>query len=294
MGEGTTGAASRKGRRVHGRTGLVLGGGAARGWAHVGVLRALDEAGIRPDVVVGTSIGALVGAIYASGGMEAIERAAGRLQRQRALPLLDLVVPRSGLMDGHRMTEALREFVTATDIRDFPVEFAAVATDLVTGRGVVLAEGDPIEAVRASISVPGLFTPVLRDGAVLVDGGLVDPVPVGVARSLGAEFVIAVDISSGVGAEGPYLAARTLDGGAPWLMEVLLSTAAVTGTALAGLRLERDRPEVLLRPAVGHIQFLNFGRAVEAIEAGYECARSLRMRGDVRKRAAAGSPASLP
>jgi len=225
--------------------------------------------------------------------MDAIERVVERLRHQRALALLDVVIPRFGLMDGRRMTDALREFVTATDIRDFPIAFAAVATDLATGHGVALADGDPIDAVRASISVPGLFTPVLRDGAVLVDGGLVDPVPVGVARTMGADFVIAVDISAGVGAEGAYLGSRTGNDGSPSLLRVLLSTAAVTGTAMAGLRLDVDRPDVLLQPAVGHIQFLEFGRADEAIEAGYHAARTAFPRRS-RKAAPGGKPVPPP
>lgn len=253
---------------------MVLGGGAARGWAHVGVLRALDEAGIKPDLVVGTSIGALIGAVYAQGGISAVEKIVQSLGHQHFISFFDMVLSRSGLMDGRKVRRLLRKAITTNEIKDFDIQFAAVATNLKTGQTVAISSGDPIEAVRASIAVPGLFTPVMKDGVPLVDGGLVDPVPVDVAREMGADYVIAVDISSGVGANGAYLGHKTLDGRrSPSMIEVLLSTAAVTGTALARSSLSVFPPDLLIAPEVERIQFLEFGRADEAIEAGYKQAK---------------------
>ncbi len=179
----------------HEKIGLALGGGSARGWAHIGVFRALAEADIQIDCVAGTSIGALVGAIYASGRIALLEEAVLKMDWGRIVSFLDVVFPRSGLIDGKKIETFFRGHVQKTHFEDLRLPFAAVATDLRSGSAVVLKSGDLIEAVRASISIPGIFTPVVLDGRVLVDGGLVDPVPVTVARSLGADRVIAVDLS---------------------------------------------------------------------------------------------------
>ncbi len=187
----------------HDKIGLVLGSGSARGWAHLGVLRALAEANIKIDLVVGTSIGALVGAIYAAGQIALLEEAALNMNWRRIVSFLDVVLPRSGLIDGKKIETFFRGHVQGTRFDDLRLPFAAVATDLRSGSPVVLKSGDLIEAVRASISIPGIFTPVISDGRVLVDGGLVEPVPVTVARNLGADRVIAVDISHAMKKQDP-------------------------------------------------------------------------------------------
>jgi len=174
---------------------LVLGSGAARGWAHLGVLQALDELAIRVDVIAGTSIGALVGAVYASRGIEQLKEVVLHFDRRQVLSLLDLGLPHAGLIDGKRVADELREQIRQPLIEDLTLPFRAVATDLSTGEEVALDRGDVIEAVRASISIPGVFTPVTRKDRLLVDGGLVNPVPISVARAMGADFVIAVDIN---------------------------------------------------------------------------------------------------
>ncbi len=177
------------------KLGLALGSGSARGWAHIGVIRALIEAGIRIDYVAGTSIGALVGAIYASGNIESLEEIVLQLDWKQIASFLDVVIPKSGLIDGNRISEFIRTHVGAKNIEDLPLPFCAVSTDLATGNEVVIKDGDIIEAVRASISVPGIFTPVRKGGMILVDGGLVNPVPVSVVREMGADLVIAVDLN---------------------------------------------------------------------------------------------------
>ena len=175
--------------------GLALGSGSARGWAHIGVINALCEAGVRVDCVAGTSIGALVGAAYASGKIGSLEESVRELDWRKLISLFDVVFPRSGLVDGKRVADSVREHVVPGDIEDLPLPFCAVSTDLVTGSEVLIDEGDIIEAVRASISVCGIFTPVKKGEMVLVDGGLVNPVPAGVARGMGADYVIAVDLN---------------------------------------------------------------------------------------------------
>lgn len=177
------------------RVGVALGSGSARGLAHIGVLRALQEAGIAVHCVAGTSMGAVVGAVYASGKIERMAERLRNLDWAGIIALLDPVFPRSGLIDGQRVAEFVRAHVPGARIEDLALPFAAVATDWETGAEVVAHSGDLTEAVRASIAVPGIVTPVRSNGRLLVDGGLVNPVPVSVARALGAEVVIAVDLN---------------------------------------------------------------------------------------------------
>jgi len=180
------------------KVGLALGSGSARGWAHIGVIRALKEAGVSVDCVAGTSIGALVGAVYAAGKLDVLEAWAQQLEWKQILSFMDVVLPKSGLIDGEKIAEFVRRQIHVEAIEDLPIPFAAVATDLRTAHEVVLNQGDVIEAVRASISLPGIFTPVEKDHAFLIDGGLVNPVPVNVARKIGADFVVAVDLNSDI------------------------------------------------------------------------------------------------
>ncbi|HEY7609483.1 MAG TPA: patatin-like phospholipase family protein [Alphaproteobacteria bacterium] len=180
------------------RIGLALGSGSARGFAHIGVLRALDEAGIPICCIAGTSIGALVGAVYASGKLDLLETAVRDLDWKAVASFLDVVFPRSGLIDGKRIAEFVRRHVHTEPIDRLPIPFRAVATDLATGEEIVLGSGDLVEAVRASIAVPGILTPVRWRGRILADGALTNPVPVSVARAMGADVVIAVDLNHGI------------------------------------------------------------------------------------------------
>ncbi|MCD4747860.1 MAG: patatin-like phospholipase RssA, partial [Thermoanaerobaculales bacterium] len=175
--------------------GLALGSGAARGWAHIGVIRALTEAGIEIKYVAGTSIGSLVGAAFALNKTDVLEDFARQLDWKQIVSFLDVTFPRSGLIDGEKITGFFRSHVREMNLEELPLRYCAVATDLTACREVVLNEGDLIEAIRASISVPGIFTPVKKNGGFLVDGGLVNPVPVSAARNMGADYVIAVDLN---------------------------------------------------------------------------------------------------
>jgi len=183
--------AATRGRRV----GLALGSGSARGLAHIGVIRALREAGVGIDVVAGTSIGAVIGVLHAAGQ---IERAAAEFLAfdwKNVAVLLDPVFPRAGLIDGRKVAEFLRGHIGSGTFEELQLPLRVVASDLRTGEEVVFASGNLIEAVRASIAVPGVLTPMRIEDRILVDGGLVNPVPVSVARAMGADFVVAVDLN---------------------------------------------------------------------------------------------------
>lgn len=175
--------------------GLALGSGAARGLAHIGVIRAIEEAGIAINVIAGTSIGALVGAVYASGTINSLERDFRRFDWKTIGSYFDPGVPRSGLLKGKKIVEFVRSHLSARTFDDLPIPFCAIATDVRNGDEVVLGSGDLMEAIRASISIPGIMTPVQIDSRILVDGGLVNPVPVSAVRALGADIVIAVDVN---------------------------------------------------------------------------------------------------
>ncbi|OGS95284.1 MAG: patatin [Gallionellales bacterium RIFCSPLOWO2_02_FULL_57_47] len=177
------------------KVGLALGSGSARGLAHLGVIRAIEDAGIEVEFIAGTSMGALIGAIYAAGKLDELETTFRAFDWKKTASFFDVVLPKSGLLDGARVSELVRAHVHADTIEALPIPFAAVATDIVSGEEVIIRRGDVIEAVRASLSVPGIFTPVRSNGRILVDGGITNPVPVSAARAMGADIVIAVDLN---------------------------------------------------------------------------------------------------
>jgi NTE family protein len=276
------------------RVGLALGSGSARGWAHVGVIRTLEEAGIRPDLVCGTSIGALVGAAYAAGELDAFEHWARGLNVKDVLSFLDLGMS-GGVIKGERLMEFFR-----TNFIDRPVEellkpFGTVATALGTGTEVWLREGSTIDAIRASIALPALFPPVAHEGRLLVDGGLVNPVPVSLARAMGADLVIAVDLSSDILGRhfriapapepsdshagewrqvlaeklGALLPRRPGDAPRPpSVVDVVASSIDIMQVRISRARMAGDPPDVVIAPRVAHLGLLDFHRADVAIEEG--------------------------
>jgi NTE family protein len=183
-------------RRLERRVGLALGSGAARGWAHIGVIRAVEEAGHEVGWIAGCSIGSVVATAHALGRLDILEGFVRDLTPRRVLAYLDLAMPVRGLLDGDRVTELFRELFDDRDLKDARIPLCVVATDLAAGREVRLSEGPAAQAVRASIAVPGIFAPVVVNGRYLADGGLVNPVPVDAARALGADAVIAVDLNA--------------------------------------------------------------------------------------------------
>lgn len=177
------------------KIGLALGSGAARGWAHVGVLRALNEIGLKPDILCGTSVGAVVGAAFLTDQLEALQEYAQSFGMLGALKLLDITFSRGGLVSVEKAYEMFRNPRTDVPIESLPIPFAAIATDLSTGKEVWLREGHMLDVVRASAAIPGLFPAVPFQGMWLADGALVNPVPVSLCRALGAEVVIAVNLN---------------------------------------------------------------------------------------------------
>jgi NTE family protein len=304
-----------KSRRSRPKVGLALGSGSARGLAHIGVIHAIEEAGITIDMVAGSSIGALIGAAYASGQLGTLEQDFRGIDWKRMGTLLDPVFPRSGLIDGKKITEFVRAHVAVKDMRRLPVPLCVIATDLTNGEEVVLRDGDLVEAVRASISVPAIFSPVRHGGRILVDGGLANPVPVSAVRALGADIVIAVDLNYDIvagkarrgGSRRPRAkrvappkqdernstrvlarigeALRASDNPAfhrirgwlerdrlPGMMEVLLGSLHILQVRITESRLLIEKPDILIRPPLSSVHFLEFDRADEMIAIGYRSA----------------------
>ncbi len=219
------------------KIGLALGSGSARGWAHIGILRALAEHGIRPDVVAGASVGALVAAAYASDQLDVLETWVRKLTRIDVWRLLDTTFRGGGVMRGNRLMRAIGEQIDDRRIEDLPIAFAAVAADLDTGQEIWMRDGSMLSAVRASSGLPGLFTPMWYQGRWLIDGGVVNPVPVSLCRALGADYVIAVNLNSHL-AKHPGLRRRKGVGRQPEPTEDT-PAAADSRSGAAGYGIER-------------------------------------------------------
>ena len=285
------------------RIGLALGSGSARGWAHVGVIRALLRAGIEPDLVCGTSIGALVGAAYAASEIDRFEPWVASLTRQQVMSLLDLRLSAGGMIEGRKLVEYFRSRFDDPGIDKLPRPFACVATELDSGREVWLRDGPVIDAVRASISLPGLLTPMQRDGRLLVDGGLVNPVPVSLCRAMGADVVIAVDLNWDlVGRrtraapslyaeprDAPTVPARTrsLEGlwsrlwpsseapsalPMPSMLGVLTASLNIMQLRITNSRLAGEPADIVVRPRVAGIGPMDYHRGELAIGEGVRAA----------------------
>jgi NTE family protein len=282
--------------------GLVLGSGAARGFAHIGVLHTLKEAGIVPDIVVGTSVGALVGGCYAAGQIDTLEAWARSLTRRRIIGYLDVRIGGSGLIGGGRLASRLEESLGKTLIEDLPVRFAAIATEVSTGHEIWLARGRLALALRASYALPGIFPPVCLGARWLVDGALVNPMPVSVARAFGARLVIAVNLNADRFGRGATIASHGSDanddeetasperthhgflglfgaeraikrqfiaGGArPSFSTVMIESFNIMQDRLTRMRLAGDPPDIHITPRISPIGFLDFHHAAEAIAIG--------------------------
>jgi NTE family protein len=284
--------------------GLVLGGGAARGFAHIGVIKTLIAKGLVPEVIAGTSIGAVVGGCYAAGHLDALEAWARSLTSRSVLSYLDVNLSGSGLIWGHRLARRLEAELGGITIDDLPFRFAAIATEIGTGHEIWLTRGNLVEAMRASYTLPGIFAPVRLGGRWLVDGTLVNPVPVAAARALGARLVLAVNLNADLFGRGTTIASHgsdvdgedVLDGlhrhprgliglfgaervlkrqffgrpGRPGISTVMVEAFNVMQDRIARSRLAGDPPDVLVNPRLGSIGLFEFHRAQEAIALGAE------------------------
>jgi NTE family protein len=283
------------------RVGLALGGGSARGWAHIGVIEALEEAGVRPDLVCGTSIGALVGAAYAAGELQRFRQWVSGLGIRDVISYMDLRLD-GGVLKGERVMEYFRRNFVDRPIEQLAMPFGAVATVLDTGREVWLRTGSTVEAVRASIALPALFSPALHEGRMLVDGGLVNPVPVSLGRAMGAEILIAVDLSSDLigrhlrdpdEAEAPPgqvaewvrrlqerlgIGPPAGDAGvpeAPSMLGVVATSLNIMQVRITRSRMAGDPADVVVAPRLAHLGLLDFHRAGEAIDEGRRAAQAV-------------------
>lgn len=273
---------------------LALGGGCARGWAHIGALRALDEAGIEISMIAGTSIGALVGGCYLAGKLDQLEEFARSLTKRRIFGLLDINFGGNGLFGGMRLDARLREHLAGVRFEDLPKPFVCVASEIRTGHEIWLSSGSLITAMRASYALPGVFEPVTCNGRVLVDGALVNPVPVSVCRAFEQPLVVAVNLTY----DNFGRAAVIRHSAGELLIEQDASPAArfnaesrakesrlgVTGVMVEAFNIIQDRisrarlagdpPDMSLQPKLGHIGLTDFHRADESIQLGYEAAKA--------------------
>ena len=250
------------------KIGVALGSGSARGWAHIGVLNALADADIHADIVCGTSIGALVGAACADGKLNALEAWVTHLTWRKVASFFDISL-RGGLLKGQKIIGFMHENFMSRDISALARPFGAVATDLESGREVWLRDGSVSAAVRASMAMPGLFTPCERDGRLLADGSLVNPVPISLCRAMGADFVIAVDLSAGL-IGGYARSAERRAGTLPSITDVVINSIDIMQARIALCGYAEKPAEAVVRPKVSHIGVLEYHRAKEAIALGRE------------------------
>jgi NTE family protein len=289
------------------RIGIALGAGVARGWAHIGALQELEAIGVKPSVVVGASIGAVVGGCFAAGKLDALEHFALSITRRNVFSFIDVSFNGGGLMGGDRLRNRLETALGGLRIEDLPLKFAAVATELGAGHEVWLRSGPVVEAMRASYALPGVFEPVKLGGRWLFDGAIVNPVPVNVARALGADRVIALAIGSEGAGRGATLAdpivlepppeavaerkpdgvldglrrrglwmrrAWTSDGAsAPGMATVMVNTFNITQDRIMRSRLAGDPPDCMVTMKTGRFGLFEFHRAAELIDVGRAAVR---------------------
>jgi NTE family protein len=300
------------------KIGLALGSGASRGWSHIGIIKALAEMGIEPDVVTGTSIGSLVGASYAAGNLDKLEDWVLSLNRFETARFFEINSSFNGFVNKERLHHFLNKYVASdeTKIEDSEKKYAAVSTDLETGREVWLTDGSILEAVWSSISLPGLFPAIKNHNKWLIDGGLVNPVPVSVCRALGADIVIAVNLNGDIVGkhfhkadkpkkddsaeqsedEEPGMVDKLSDIVAeytssifpstkqesvpPNLFEAIAGSINITQDRITRSRMAGDPPDILLSPKLSRIGLLEFYRAEETIEEGRKCVD--RMKSEIK------------
>jgi NTE family protein len=275
--------------------GLALGGGGARGFAHIGVIRTLLANGIEPDIIVGTSIGAVVGGCQAAGRLDMLEDWGRSLTKRGILGYLDITLTGGGLIGGGKLAAQLEQHLGNTPIEALPIRFATITTEVGTGHEIWLTRGRLVDAMRASYALPGIFPPVALDGRWLVDGALVNPVPVSAARVFGARLVIAINLNSDVlgrsmilSGDSPEQASqpapeprglrgmfehtlkRQFVGGSrrPGIPTVMVDSFNIMQDRITRARLAGDPPDVMINPRVGHVGWFDFHRAQEAIDAG--------------------------
>jgi len=287
--------------------GLALGGGAARGWAHIGVIKSLIANGIVPDVIAGTSMGALVGGVWAAGKLDQLEVWSRGINKRRILSLMDFRLGGAGLIAGGRLADLLARNLGSTTIEELPVRYAAIATEIGSGHEIWLTQGNLSESMRASYALPGIFSPVKVAGRWLMDGALVNPIPVSAARALGARVVIAVNLNADAFGRGTVIQNNDVEeemetvpvaiatdrgrfgsmfrvdrlirrqffgeathNGPRGISSVMIDAFNITQDRIARSRLAGDPPDVMISPKLGNIGLFEFHTAERAIQLGEE------------------------
>lgn len=249
------------------RAALVLAGGGARGVAHIGAIEELESQGFEVHAVAGTSMGALVGGMYASGHLEPFKEWMCALDKYKVFSLVDFALSTEGLVKGNRVIQAMKELVPDVNIEHMPIPFAAVAADLLTGREVVLDSGGLYDAIRASISIPSVFQPVRKDDMVLVDGGTVNPLPLNRVRREPGDVLIAVDVSAPFAADGTTK--KSLN-----YYKVLTASSEIMQQHIARLMCKLYKPDLLIELPADSFGIFEFYRSGEIVEAGRMAARA--------------------
>lgn len=251
---------------------LVLGSGGARGLAHVGVIETLVELGYRIDYISGCSMGALVGGAYAAGRLDAYREWAVSLERRDIVSLLDFAFGWQGLFKGEKVIGVLRELIGAQNIEDLAIGYTAVATDLYDQREVWLNRGPLFDAIRASIAIPSLLTPWRYQGRLLVDGGLLNPVPIAPALNHATDLIVAVNLN---GARRHRASAEARSKGPGSVLEVMATSFETMQATISRLKLAAYTPDVVVEVPRDACLFYEFDRAADMIELGRECARAV-------------------
>jgi NTE family protein len=293
------------------KIGLVLGSGASRGWAHIGVIEALEKHGVEVGLITGASAGSFIGAAYAGGGLDQVKKFALDMDWKAVLSYLDLAFPRSGFIEGQKVAELIELFTRVDQFEDLRIPMIMVATNMFTGKEVRLSQGSITHALRASMAVPGLLTPKFINNEWLVDGGVVNPLPIDVCRDAGADIVIAVDINSEriakrnhppkdqdwvknsekiekkrlevikswtdrFGPTGKTLGTKidqwfSREAPSPHIFEVLGSSINIMQKKIEEMNLLTHEPDILLAPRLGDMSFFDFDHAERAINEGFKC-----------------------
>jgi NTE family protein len=300
-GEAVSQIAAEREPRTKLKIGLALGGGAARGWSHIGVMRVLEREGIVPDVIAGSSVGAVVGGCYAAGKLYELEEFAKSLTKRRVMGLLDFHITGSGLIAGDRLRRLLEHDLADLRIEKLPMRFATIATELGTGHEIWITRGPLVEALRASYALPGVFDPVKLGGRWLMDGAIVNPIPVTTARALGADLVICVNLNGDIRVRGTVIQSHSAEleaadeiveaateerrrwsfnpldaagrlrprrSDAPGIASVMVDAFNITQDRIARSRLAGDPPDVMIAPKLAPVGLFEFHRAAECIEFG--------------------------
>ena len=253
---------------MQGKIGLALGGGAGLGWAHIGVIRALEDAGIRPDVISGTSIGSIVGAAVAAHKLNELEDLARSITLKDMVSMSEFGFKSGSMIGAGKIEEELRQHFGHSTIDELPIPFAAVAADVMSGQEHVFDTGDVVTALRASSAVPGVLPPVQTARMMLADGGLVNPVPVDVAYDLGAEYVIAVDLQGDYEGKVARMGLTRRSSGRPSMMKVARAGLFLSLHKLGQARMAATPPDILVTPKIGHIEMMDFTKADVLIAEG--------------------------